>query len=165
MDIDMAVLRMLAAEREISLDVLVTTLEDAMLLAYSKTEGASRRARVELDRKSGRVTVWALEDLGPDAEGEPREYDDTPSDFGRIAASTARQVITQRMRDVEDESVLGDFKDKEGEILSGVIQQSPDPRKVLVDLGGVEGELPAAEQVPGERYVHGERIRCSVVAG
>ena len=123
MDIDMAVLRMLATEREIPLEVLVKTMEDAMLLAYSKTEGAARRARVELDRKSGKVTVWALEDLEPVAEGEPRpeprEYDDTPADFGRVAASTARQVIHQRMRDLEDESVLGDFRGKEGDILSG----------------------------------------------
>ena len=169
MDIDMAVLRMLATEREIPLEVLVKTMEDAMLLAYSKTEGAARRARVELDRKSGKVTVWALEDLEPVAEGEPRpeprEYDDTPADFGRVAASTARQVIHQRMRDLEDESVLGDFRGKEGDILSGVVQQSSNPRVVQVALGGgVEGELHVSEQVPGERYVHGDRIRCYCVS-
>ena len=97
--------------------------------------------------------------------GEPGpEFDDTPEGFGRIAASTARQVIVQRLRDLEDEAILGDFKGREGEVISGIIQQSQDPRNVLVDFGTVEGILPLAEQVPGERYVHGERLRCFVVS-
>src|SRR5690606_19751765 len=80
------------------------------------------------------------------------------------AASTARQVIVQRMRELEDEAILGDFRGKEGDIVAGVIQQSPDPRHVTVDFGSVEGILPLAEQVPGEEYKHGERLRCYVVS-
>ncbi|HON73723.1 MAG TPA: transcription termination factor NusA, partial [Dermatophilaceae bacterium] len=102
---------------------------------------------------------------GRPSRGEPRpEFDDTPAGFGRIAASTARQVILQRMRDLEDEQVLGDFRGREGDIVSGIIQQGRDPRTVLVDFGAVEGVLPQAEQVPGERYLHGERLRCYVVS-
>jgi N utilization substance protein A len=159
-DIDLAVLRGIERERGIPLDVLVRAIEQALLIAYHRTVGAQQEARVELDRASGHVVVWAT-----DTEGdEPREYDDTPEGFGRIAATTAKQVILQRLREVEDEAVLGEFRGREGDVIGGVIQQGTDPRTVLVDLGTVEGVLPHTEQVPGERYVHGERLRCYVVA-
>ena len=166
MDIDLAALRMLEREKEIPLDVLVTAIEQALLVAYHRTEGAQPEARVELDRKTGHVVVWAREPRSQeDGDGrERREYDDTPEGFGRIAASTARQVILQRLRDVEDEAVLGEFRGREGDVVGGVIQQGTDPRTVLVDLGSVEGVLPQSEQVPGETYTHGERLRCFVVA-
>jgi len=173
MDIDLAALRALERERDISLDVLIPAIEQALLVAYHRTEGSQRDARVELDRKTGHVIVWAREEgellPAPEGErplrGEPGpEFDDTPEGFGRIAASTARQVIVQRLRDLEDEAILGDFKGREGDVISGVIQQSQDPRNVLVDFGTIEGILPLAEQVPGERYLHGERLRCYVVS-
>ncbi len=170
MDIDMAMLRGIAAEREIPLEILVNAIEQATHSAYERVRGpeASASARVELDRKSGHVTVWARELATVDAEGmqsEPGlEFDDTPEGFGRVAAATARQVIMQRMRELEDDAVLGDFRDREGEIVSGLIQQSSNPRNVLVDFGTVEGELPSAEQVPGESYQHGQRLRCFVVS-
>ncbi len=161
MDIDLAALRAVEREREIPFDVLVTAIEQALLVAYHRTEGAQPRARVHLDRKTGHVVVYAAE-VGPDGQ-VLREWDDTPSGFGRVAASTARQVILQRLRDVEDEQVLGEFRGKEGDIVSGVIQQSHDRRMVHVNLGSVEAVLPPAEQVPGERYEHGSRIRAYVV--
>ncbi|GAB3077146.1 transcription termination factor NusA [Intrasporangium mesophilum] len=173
MDIDLAALRALERERDISLDVLIPAIEQAMLVAYHRTEGSYKIARVELDRKTGHVVVWAREEgellESDDGERPVRaepgpEFDDTPEGFGRIAASTARQVIVQRLRDLEDEAILGDFKGREGDVISGIIQQSQDPRNVLVDFGTVEGILPLAEQVPGERYVHGERLRCYVVS-
>ena len=173
MDIDLAALRALERERDISLDVLIPAIEQALLVAYHRTEGSHRDARVELDRKTGHVIVWAREEgeLLPAVEGERPErsepgpeFDDTPAGFGRIAASTARQVIVQRLRDLEDEAILGDFRGREGEVISGIIQQSQDPRNVLVDFGTVEGILPISEQVPGEKYVHGERLRCFVVS-
>ena len=173
MDIDLAALRALERERDISLDVLIPAIEQALLVAYHRTDGSQRDARVELDRKTGHVIVWAREEgeLLPALEGERPErsepgpeFDDTPAGFGRIAASTARQVIVQRLRDLEDEAILGDFRGREGEVISGIIQQSQDPRNVLVDFGTVEGILPISEQVPGEKYVHGERLRCFVVS-
>lgn len=164
MDIDMQALRLIEREREISLDVLVEAIEQALLSAYHRTPGAQQRARVEVDRRTGHVTVWAKEPVDPDApEVEAPEYDDTPAGFGRIATSTARQVIVQRLRDAEDDQVLGQFRGKAGEVLGGVIQQGRDPRTVLVDVGGVEAVLPQHEQVPGERYVHGERLRAYVL--
>jgi transcription termination/antitermination protein NusA len=169
MDIDLTALRSLERERDISLEVIIPAIEQAMLVAYHRTEGARRVARVELERKTGHVTVWAREEgvLDPETgeRGEPGpEFDDTPAGFGRIAASTARQVIVQRLRDIEDEAIMGDFHGREGDIITGVIQQSSDPRYVMVDFGEIEGSLPLAEQVPGEKYIHGERLRCYVVS-
>ena len=170
MDIDMQTLRMLEREREISLDVLVSAIEQALLSAYHRTPGAHTRARVEVDRKTGHVTVWAREEAAVSEDGEPAytphdepEFDHTPDGFGRIATATARQVIVQRLRDAEDDQVLGAFRGKEGEVLGGVIQQGRDPRTVLIDVGGTEAVLPAHEQVPGEEYVHGDRIRGYVL--
>ena len=162
MDIDLAALRMIEREREVPFDVLVAAVEHAMLLAYQRTEGAEPGARVEVDRKTGRVAVLAT---GADAEGDPvRERDVTPSGFGRVAAATVRQVIMQRLRELEDEKVLGAFAGREGDIVSGVIQQASDRRMVHLDLGDVEAVLPPAEQVPGETYTHGARLRAFVLS-
>jgi N utilization substance protein A len=161
MDIDLNTLRALEREKEISFTMLVEAIEGALLVAYQRTEGHQPVARVELDRKSGHVTVWAAE---TDDEGTVlREWDDTPEGFGRIAATTAKQVILQRLRDAEDEQTFGHFAGKEGDIVSGVIQQGKDRSNVYVDLGRIEAVLPPPEQVPGENYVHGERLRCYVV--
>jgi len=162
MDIDMAVLRAVEREREIPLGVLVTAIEQAMLLAYQRTEGAEPRARVEIDRKTGHVVVWAAE---TDDEGAVlREFDDTPKGFGRVAAGTARQVILQRLRAAEDEQVLGAFAGREGDVISGVVQQGHDRRLVHLDIGGFEAVMPPSEQVPGETYTHGARLRAFVVS-
>ncbi|HZE66532.1 MAG TPA: transcription termination factor NusA [Sporichthyaceae bacterium] len=157
----MSALRALEREKQISFGLLVEAIEAALLIAYHRTDGSVQHARVELDRANGHVVVWAQES-GP--EGEARgEYDDTPGDFGRIAATTAKQVILQRLRDAEDEVTYGEYLGREGDIVSGIIQQGKDPKAVLVDLGKVEAILPPQEQVPGEDYVHGSRIKCYVV--
>jgi N utilization substance protein A len=161
MDIDVTVLRSLEAEKDISMDLVIKAIEDALLVAYHKSDGAAPTARVEVNRNTGHVTVWAAE---TDENGmRIREYDDTPTGFGRIAATTAGQVILQRLRDAEDELTFGEFAGQEGNIVAGVIQQGKDPKAVLVDLGRIEAILPPSEQVPGERYVHGERLKCYVV--
>ncbi|MFI9098903.1 transcription termination factor NusA [Streptomyces fildesensis] len=164
MDIDMKALRGLVQERQISFDLLVGAIESALLIAYHREPGSHRRARVELDKSSGHVTVWAKEDASEVAEGaEPREFDDTPSGFGRIAASTAKQVILQRLRDAEDDITFGEYAGREGDIVSGVVQQGMDAKNVLVDIGKMEAILPVQEQVPGEDYKHGVRLRSYVV--
>ncbi|MFI6451048.1 transcription termination factor NusA [Streptosporangium amethystogenes] len=162
MDIDMSVLRSLEREKDISFDLVVKAIEDALLIAYFRSEGAAAKARAELDRKSGHVTIFAAE-LDDESGEVLREFDDTPGNFSRIAATTAKQVILQQLRDAEDEINFGEFASREGELVAGVIQQGKDPRVVLVDLGKIEAVLPHSEQVPGEEYVHGERIRCYVV--
>jgi transcription termination/antitermination protein NusA len=162
MDIDMTILRSLEREKEISFDILVEAIEQSLLTAYHKSPGAQSDARVELDRKTGHVTVYAAE---LDDEGQKvGEYDDTPEGFGRIAATTAKQIMLQRLRDAEDDIKFGEFSGKEGDIISGVIQQGRDPQDVMVDLGRLEALLPSGERVPGERYVHGARIRCLVIS-
>ncbi len=166
MDIDMQALRGLEKEKDIRFDVLIDAIEQALLSAYHKTPGAYRAARAHLDPTSGIVTIFAREELSVDEDGNATlsdEFDHTPEDFGRIATSTARQVIVQRLRQAGDEAVLGEYADKEGHLVSGVIQQAQDPRVVHVDIGDIEAVLPAHEQVPTETYVHGERIRAYVL--
>ena len=162
MDIDVSALKSLVSEKDLSLDVVVASIEEALLVAYRHTPGARDTARVELDRRTGHVVVWAaeLDDSGM-AIGE---FDDTPAGFGRIAATTAGQVLRQRLLDVSDTVTVDDFHARVGSVVSGTIQQGRDQRMVHVDLGGVEGIVPPAEQVPGEKYEHGSRIKALVVS-
>jgi len=162
MDIDLNILRMLEREKEISFEVLVEAIEQSLLTAYHKTPGANEQARVDLDRSSGHVTVWAAE--LDDQDHQVGEYDDTPQGFGRIAATTAKQIMLQRLRDAEDDIRFGEFSGKEGDIISGVIQQGRNPDDVMVDLGKLEALLPMGERAPGEDYAHGTRIKCIVVS-
>ena len=162
MDIDMSILRMLEREKEISFEVLVEAIEQALLTAYLKTPGAYEQARVELDRKTGHVTVMAAE-LDDDGE-KIGEFEDTPAGFGRIAATTAKQIMLQRLREAQDDITFGEFAGREGDIVSGVIQQGRNPDDVMVDLGKLEALLPVSERVPGENYEHGTRIKCLVVS-
>ncbi|MFG1672649.1 transcription termination factor NusA [Micromonospora sp. NPDC049282] len=164
MNIDLAALRALEREREIPFDTILAAIETALLTAYRHTDGAEPHARVEIDRKSGAASVYAqeLDDDGTVA----REWDDTPHDFGRIAAMTAKQVILQRLREATDEVHFGEYVGRDGDLVTGVVQAHETRREkgiVSVDLGKLEGVLPQSEQVPGERYEHGERIRCVVV--
>ncbi len=162
MDIDLTLLRALEREKEISFDILIDALEQALVTAYHKTPGAHAHARAVVDRKTGRVSILAAE---VDDEGEKvGEFDDTPEGFGRIAATTAKQVILQRLRDAEDDLRFGEFSGREGDLVSGTIQQGRDPQDVLVDLGKLEALLPQAERVPGERYEHGTRIKALVIS-
>ena len=162
MDIDLSILRMLEREKEISFDVLVEAIEQAMLTAYLKSPGAAEHARVVLDRTSGHVSVLAR-DVAEDGTAS-EEYEDTPADFGRIAATTAKQIMLQRLRDAEDDIRFGEFSGKEGDIVSGIIQQGRGPGDVMVDLGKIEANLPLGERVPGEEYTHGDRIKCLVIS-
>jgi N utilization substance protein A len=163
-NIDLAALRALEREREIPFDTILAAIETALLTAYRHTEGANPHARVEIDRKSGGANVLAQE---LDDDGTIlREYDDTPHDFGRIAAMTAKQVILQRLREATDEVHFGEYVGRDGDLVTGVIQAHEARAEkgiVTIDLGKIEAMLPQAEQVPGERYEHGQRIKCIVV--
>ncbi|MFY1619899.1 transcription termination factor NusA [Micromonospora sp. WMMD736] len=164
MNIDLAALRALEREREIPFDTILAAIETALLTAYRHTDGAEPHARVEIDRKSGAALVYAQE---MDDDGSlVREWDDTPHDFGRIAAMTAKQVILQRLREATDEVHFGEYVGREGDLVTGVVQAHETRTEkgiVSVDLGKLEGVLPQSEQVPGEQYAHGERVRCVVV--
>ncbi|HET6878074.1 MAG TPA: transcription termination factor NusA [Jatrophihabitans sp.] len=162
--VDLGALHSIEREKEISFETLISALETALLTAYKHTAHSMPHARVAIDRKTGEVIVWA-QDLGPDGE-IVEEYDDTPTDFGRIAAMTARQVILQRLRDAEHDQTFGEYSGREGDIVTGVVQadaQAAQRGLVLVDIGKVEAVLPQSEQVPGEQYTHGTRIKAYVV--
>ena len=171
MDIDLSVLKLMESEREIPFDELVTIIEQAILIAYEKHTGIADyrgqranpdapRARVELDRKTGHVTLYTPV-LNDDGE-KVGEESESPEDFGRIAAHAAKQVINQRLRDIGDDRILGEYRGKDGDIVSGIIQQGPNPRMIHINLGEVEAILPPEEQVPGENYEHGSRLRVYV---
>ncbi|HEV8012708.1 MAG TPA: transcription termination factor NusA [Pontimonas sp.] len=171
MDIDLSVLKLMESEREIPFDELVVIIEQAILTAYEKHTGIADyrgqlsdphapRARVELDRKSGHVTIF-IPILNEEGEKTGEEVD-SPEDFGRIAAHAAKQVINQRLRDIGDDRILGEYRGKDGDIVSGIVQQGPNPRMIHINLGEVEAILPPEEQVPGETYEHGSRLRVYV---
>jgi N utilization substance protein A len=167
-NIDIAALRAIEADKGVPIEMVISTIQTALLTAYRHTEGHQSNARIDVDRKTGSVRVMAKEF---DAEGNLiSEWDDTPEGFGRIAATTARQVILQRLRDAEHERSFGEYSTHEGEIVNGVIQRDTRANAkgtVIVRIGseanGADGLLPPAEQVPGETYEHGERIKCYVV--
>ncbi|MCH9799952.1 MAG: transcription termination factor NusA [Actinomycetia bacterium] len=163
MDIDVDALRSLVRERSISFDLVVASIEEALLSAYHHQPGSKPQARVELDRKTGHVTVLAIES---DEDGNQlREYDDTPEGFGRVAAATARQVLTQRLREATSDITYDEFSGRAGEIVGGTVQQSNESGGIKVQLSkDLEGVLPPAEQVPGEDYSHGKRIRAVIVS-
>ncbi|HYZ09256.1 MAG TPA: transcription termination factor NusA [Pseudonocardiaceae bacterium] len=164
MNVDIAALRAIERDKDISFNTVLEAIETALLTAYKHTEGHQPHARVDIDRKTGLVRVLAQE-LDPEG-GTAREWDDTPEGFGRIAATTARQVILQRLRDAEHERTFGEFSAKEGEIVAGVVQRDARANArgvVVVQVGDTEGVIPPVEQAPGETYRHGERLKCYVV--
>jgi N utilization substance protein A len=168
-NIDIAALRAIEAEKGVSIETVIATIQTALLTAYRHTEGHKQNARIDVNIKTGSVRVMA-HDTDADGNMIGEEWDDTPEGFGRIAATTARQVILQRLRDAEHERSFGEFSTHEGEIVGGVIQRDTRANSrgmVVVRIGsesnGAEGLLPPAEQVPGENYEHGERIKCYVV--
>jgi N utilization substance protein A len=162
--VDIAALHSIEREKEIPFEQLISALEVALLSAYKHTPHSMPHARVEIERKNGEITVWA-QDFGADGQ-LIEEYDDTPTDFGRVAAMTARQVILQRLRDAEHDQTYGEYSGREGDLVTGVVQadaQAASRGMVIVDIGKIEAILPSAEQVPGEQYTHGTRLKCLVV--
>ncbi|NBH09120.1 transcription termination factor NusA [Amycolatopsis sp. SID8362] len=164
MNVDIAALRAIERDKDIPFETVIEAIETALLTAYKHTEGHQPHARIDIDRKTGLVRVLA-HTLTHDGQVD-EEWDDTPEGFGRIAATTARQVILQRLRDAEHEKTFGEFSTKEGEIIAGVIQRDARANArgmVVVQVGDTEGVLPSAEQVAGESYEHGSRIKAYVV--
>src|SRR5687767_12535073 len=151
----------LAQDKGISVDTLLGALADALESAYKRMPGANEYAWVTIDPDSFDIRVFAQE---IDEDGEPYgpEMDVTPDDFGRIAAMTARQVMTQRIREAERELKYEEYAGREGDIVTGIIQQT-DSRYTLLDLGRVEALLPQAEQVPYERPAPNTRLKAYIV--
>src|SRR6202171_4715015 len=152
----------LAIEKGIPEEVMLEALANALVTAYKRMPEAAEEALVEIDVETGEIRVIAQE---LDEDGDvTREWDDTPDDFGRIAAQTAKQVILQRIREVERDMKYEEYAGREGDIVTGIVQQT-DNRYTLLDLGKVEALLPQAEQVSYERYEHGARLKAYIVEG
>ncbi|NNE74633.1 MAG: transcription termination/antitermination protein NusA, partial [Acidimicrobiales bacterium] len=157
----MEALQALAADKGISVDALFAALADALESAYKRMPEAEEYAWVTIDPDSMDIRVFAQE-LDEDGEPVGEEFDVTPDNFGRIAAQTARQVMTQRIREAERELKYEEYAGREGDIVTGMIQQS-DARYTLLDLGRVEALLPQAEQVPYERPEPNARLKAYIV--
>ncbi len=157
----MDALQALAIDKGISVEVLFGALADALESAYKRMPDAHEYAWVTIDPDTFEISVFA-QDL--DEEGDPigDEFDVTPDDFGRIAAQTAKQVMLQRIREAEREMKYEEYAGREGDIVTGIIQQS-DSRYTLLDLGRVEALLPQAEQVPYERPEANTRVKAYIV--
>ncbi len=172
----------LEEERHISKDMLIETIENALLSAYRKNYGTTSNVRVIIDPEQGQVMVLMRKDVVEVVEDDltqisleeaweidPRyevgdyiEFQVTPSDFGRVAAQTAKQVIVQRIREEERNQVLAEFKDRAGEVVTGYVSRKSDD-KIYINLDKAEGVLPVKEQVPGEHYNVRQRIKVYIV--
>ncbi len=161
MHVEMSALIALTTEKGIGLEQLIQAIEIGVLAAYNQTDEAKRHARAFLDRESGEIQILVpqFNDIGEKIGDEP----DVPTGFSRIATSTARQIIKLKMRETNDASIVGEFTGNVGDVISGVVSQGRDPKMINVNLGRTEGRIPPQEQVPGEIYNHGDRIKCFVV--
>jgi N utilization substance protein A len=161
MHVDMQALTVLTSEKAMPIEALITAIELGVLTAYNELPEAKPRAFSRLDRESGDVKI-----LVPiyNEEGERiAEEEDLPEGFARTSTSAIRQVIKFKMREVNDAEIVGEFTGSVGDVVSGIVQQGRDPKMIHVNLGRIEGKIPPQEQVPGEIYKHGDRIKCFVV--
>ena len=176
-------LNQLAAEKGIPMDLLLQAICDALLSAYKKDKGSAQSARVEVDPKGGQVRVIAKKDVVENVvdarnqihleeakkknircqPGDVVEVEVTPKNFGRIAAQTAKQVVVQRIREAERDLVYDRYKDREGDVVTGVVQRQEN-KNVFIDLGEIEAILTPNEQVPVENYQFGDRIKVYILS-
>ena len=161
MHVDMQALAALTSEKSMPIEALITAIELGVLTAYNELPEAKPRAFSRLNRETGDVAI-----LVPiyNEEGERiAEEEDCPEGFARSATSAIRQVIKFKMRETNDAEIVVEFTGSVGDVISGIVQQGRDPKMIHVNLGRVEGKIPPQEQVPGEVYKHGDRIKCFVV--
>src|SRR5512138_1322532 len=159
------VIDQLGREKGIDKEVLFEALESALLSASRKSLGPGDNIRIHIDRKTGEISLADAKALTPEAEldVELELLQDKPlQDLGRIAAQTAKQVILQKVRDAEREGIYSEFVGKEGQILRGVVHRI-EKRNVILEVGKAEAILPEREQIPGERYNPGDRVRAFVL--
>jgi len=161
MGVDISALVQLTEAKGMPLEQLIQMIEAAVLTNYAESPDANRYARVQLDRETGEIQIFVptFNELGERVSEDLFEVEG----FDRMATSTARQTIKQQMRATNDAEIVGEFTTSVGDVISGIIQQGRDPKMIHVNLGRIEGKIPPQEQVPGEVYTHGERIKCFVV--
>ncbi len=156
----MEALELLERERGVPVDTILDALANGLVSAYKRAPGAAEEARVVIDPDAGDIIVYAQE---LDEDGNVvREWEDTPDDFGRIAAQTAKQVIAQRLRDAKREQVFDIYEGREGDLITGIIQQV-DHRYSILDLGDAEALMPGSERIPYERLDRGNRVKALIL--
>jgi N utilization substance protein A len=176
------VIEQIGREKGIGTEVLFEALESALLSASKRTMGVGENVRLTVDRRTGAIRVFAEKKvvdtvndpkleiplpearrLRPDAQlDDVVEVDLELRDLGRIAAQTAKQVILQRVREAERQGIYAEYKDREGTLVRGVVHRI-EKRTVIVDLGRTEAVLSERDQIPGERYAPGDRIRAYIL--
>jgi N utilization substance protein A len=170
-------------EKGISKNVILEALEAALISAYKRNFHQAQNVRVNINEYTGKIEVYARKEVVEDVE-DPRQeisYDEaqkispqyevgdiveievTPKNFGRIAAQTAKQVVTQRVREAERGIIYSEFIDREDDIMTGIIQRQ-DHRFIYVDLGKIEALLPSSEQMPNETYHQHDRIKVYITS-
>ncbi len=161
MSVDIPSLIQLTEAKGMPLEQLIQAIEAAVLTAYNETPEPNRYARVQLDRETGVINIYVptFNELGERVSEDILEVEG----FDRIATSTARQTIKHQMRATNDAEIVGELTTSVGDIISGIVQQGRDPKMINVNLGRIEGRVPPQEQVPGEVFNHGDRIKCFVV--
>ncbi|MGV3464699.1 MAG: transcription termination factor NusA [Heyndrickxia sp.] len=174
-------LLILEKEKGISRDVIIEAIEAALISAYKRNFNQAQNVRIDLNLGNGTMKVFARKDvveevfdsrleisiedarkINPSYEiGDVVELEVTPKDFGRIAAQTAKQVVTQRVREAERGIIYSEFIDREDDIMTGIVQRQ-DPRFIYVNLGKIEALLPQSEQMPNESYRPHDRIKVYI---
>lgn len=180
----MKALEQIEEEKGISKEVIIEAIEAALVTAYKKKFGSAGAFRAEVDHSTGEMRAYQIRTVVEDVQdentqiaiAEAREWDPTatvgemmevevpldPQEFGRIAAQTAKQVVVQRLREGERDMVYKEFRDREGDIVTGQVQRI-ERKNVYLDLGRIEAVLPPTEQIPRESYRQSERIKAYVV--
>lgn len=172
----------LEKDKHIPKDVLIEAIETALVSAYKKNYGTSQNVRVSIDKETGDIDVFMRKDIVEEVEddrveisledakeidyryelGDAVEYQVTPKDFGRIAAQTAKQVVIQRIREAERSMVFDDYSSRQGEIITGIVNRISNDT-IIMYMGKIEGVVSVAEQVPGEEYQPGDRIKVYIM--
>ena len=175
-------LKELAREKGVEEEVLFDAIEAALISAYKRNFGSAQNVRVVLDRTTGAYHVYAIKTVVEDVEdevqeislaqartirpdyevGDVLEIEVTPANFGRIAAQTAKQVVVQRVREAERGIIYEEFMSREGDIITGLVSRVEN-RNVFIDLGKTEAVLAPTEQIAGETYEHGDRIKAYIL--
>ena len=161
MSVDIPSLVQLTEAKGMPLERLIQAIEAAVLTAYTETPEPNRYARVQMDRETGVINIYVptFNELGERVSEDILEVEG----FERVATSTARKTIKFEMRATNDAEIVGELTTSVGDIISGIVQQGRDPKMINVNLGRIEGRVPPQEQVPGEVFNHGDRIKCFVV--
>ena len=172
----------LEKEKGIKKEYVLESIETALVTAYKRNFDSLENVKVDIDHKTGATHIYAIKEVMEKANddaleitledahkinkelkiGDSVEVEIVPKDFGRIAAQTAKQVIIQKLREVERDVIFNEFNDRKGEIVSGIIQKA-DKNIVVMDLGKLEGVMPRKEQVPTEHYHVNDKIKGYVL--